>query len=75
MSKSIFNWVIVLALVLGSMANASTILWVNEVYDTDVDGQQDDQLFIDWLVDQGYHNLGKKKSHARISHRPLHQVP
>ncbi|MCF7975130.1 MAG: discoidin domain-containing protein [Phycisphaerae bacterium] len=54
MSKTAFYWVCVFALTLGSMANASTIVWVNQAYDTDVDGAQDDQPFVDLLVDQGY---------------------
>jgi hypothetical protein len=46
----------VLSLALASTVQAADIVLVNEAYDTDVDGVQDDQGLIDFLVAEG-HNV------------------
>lgn len=47
---------LVLGVALASATQAADIVLVNEAYDTDVDGVQDDQGLIDWLVAEG-HNV------------------
>jgi len=47
---------LVLSLALASAVQAADIVLVNEAYDTDVDGIQDDQGLIDFLVAEG-HNV------------------
>ena len=47
---------VVLSLVLVPAAQAADIVLVNQTYDTDGDGVQDDQGLIDWLVAEG-HNV------------------
>ena len=47
---------LVLSLALASTVQAADIVLVNQTYDTDGDGVQDDQGLIDWLVAEG-HNV------------------
>jgi len=56
MLKRLVMVLLVLSLVLASASQAADIVLVNETYDTDGDGVQDDQALIDWLVAEG-HNV------------------
>lgn len=54
MSQRIILLLAVLGFCLIPAAQAANIVLVNEAYDTDADGVQDDQGLIDWLVAEGH---------------------
>ena len=54
MSKKLAVVFAVLGFFLVPTVQAADIVLVNEAYDTDVDGVQDDQVLIDWLVAEGH---------------------